>query len=126
MSEDTCKKSVRFVLPLVCTIVIHSIFVVQLLLALPRKGLILPAFAIPFLPQTFLMYFLPPKFSWYDKGFDWVGLVGQIIVAMPASFLYGVIIAYLIRRWQELYRKRIKNLFKNNDGSLRQGCKKYD
>jgi len=80
MSEDTCKKSVRFVLPLVCTIVIHSIFVVQLLLALPQKGLILPAFAIPFLPQTFLMYFLPPKFSWYDKGFEpgqqnsWVNL----------------------------------------------------
>ncbi|HWD20658.1 MAG TPA: hypothetical protein VHB20_15425 [Verrucomicrobiae bacterium] len=87
-------------------VLVHLLFVVQLLMALPDHGLILQAFAAVFMPHAILMYFLPPRFDFLKEGIDWWRLVGKMIDAAPASLFYGFLLQQITDRALKVWRKR--------------------
>jgi hypothetical protein len=82
---------------IICGLLVHLFFVSQLIVATNRHGLILPEFGVIFFPPALLMSCLPPMDPWGESGLNLLRLTGKIIDALPASFLYGIIIMLLLK-----------------------------
>jgi hypothetical protein len=98
------KRPFRIVaLAILWTCIVHALFVTRVLIAVPEGGLMPRSWfdLIVFFPQNTLMYCLPPKYPLDEKGIHPWELVGKLLDALPASVLYGVIIALI---WNLLYR----------------------
>jgi hypothetical protein len=106
MTQGTCQKRFRYWLAICAAIVVHLVFVLQLLAALPKHGLVLHALGVFFLPHMMLMYCLPPRFDWSSQGIDWWGIVGKIIDAAPASLFYGFVVQLLVGQLRKVWKKR--------------------
>jgi hypothetical protein len=106
MTQGPCQTRFRLWLATCAAIVIHLVFVLQLLAALPEHGLVLHAFGVFFLPHMILMYYLPPRFDWLSQGTDWWGVVGKIIDAVPASILYGFVVQVVVEQLTKVWKKR--------------------
>ena len=85
---------------------IHIVFSLQAFDAAPKGGM---AHSVPFLllfkPHYILIFFLPPNYPIDLTGgivtVDWFRFVGKLVVAYPASLLYGCILSagwWFIRR----------------------------
>ena len=75
---------------------VHLVFIGQLLIAMERKGLVLPEFGVIFFPHALLMYCLPPGFTFSGGPTNVLRLIGKVIDAAPASLLYGLILQFLL------------------------------
>jgi hypothetical protein len=82
------------------SVVIHSVFCIQALSVAHQAGLVradTAFFPILFFPHTLLMYFLPPSYPFSEQGgvlhIDWWSFAGKLVVAYPASFAYGLVVA---------------------------------
>jgi hypothetical protein len=96
-SQQKEGKCSSFACTLLLASVVHVLFIAQLLIALPRKSLVLDQCYAAFLPHLVLMYCLPPSFDFYDGNNSPMRLVGKIIDAAPASLLYGFVLYCAIR-----------------------------
>ncbi len=67
---------------------VHFVFCAQLLIAVPRYGLVLPEFGIVFFPHTLLLYFIGP-YPFHDQSIDWTFVVVNMLVTLPMSLIYG-------------------------------------
>src|SRR5690242_9072395 len=83
------RKPRRLVRVLTLTLIVHLIFIGQLIVAMDQKGLVLPEFGFLFFPHTLLMYFLPPGFDFANDQISYLRLIGKILDAAPASLAYG-------------------------------------
>lgn len=106
MHTDTAKTLGRFDLAIFFSVLIHCLFIMQMISALPGHGLIRGEFAVFFLPHTMLMYFFPPKVDW--NNFHWWAVIGKIAVALPASILYGIIVQLLVNKIEVRLRRLLK------------------
>ncbi|MGH7954298.1 MAG: hypothetical protein ACREFE_20575 [Limisphaerales bacterium] len=82
---------------LVLAAVIHALFCIQVFMALPG-GMALTGFGLLlFYPHYMLMFFLPPAYPIHDNGIvDYGELWGKLVVAFPASLVYGIIIVAIL------------------------------
>jgi hypothetical protein len=85
--------------------IIHIVFISQMLVAVQDKGLILPKYFGVFFPHVMLMYCLPPEMPFSDKGVNYWGVAGKIIDAVPASLLYGAVIALVFVALKQIRKK---------------------
>jgi hypothetical protein len=100
-SDSMTRKKKFWLTAFFASIVFHCVFCIQALSVAHQGGLVradTAFFPIFFFPHTLLMYFLPPSdpFSSYQDGslhIDWWSFVGKLVVAYPASFAYGVVVA---------------------------------
>lgn len=84
------------------TCVVHAFFVTQVLFALRLGGLVDSEWAMAvFFPHFILVASLPPKYPLDEKVIHIWKLVAKLLDALPASVLYGVIIAVI---WNSIYR----------------------
>jgi len=84
------------------TCVVHTLFAIQMLYALNFGGLVASEWALAvFFPQLSLDATLPPEYPLDDKVIHTWKLIGKLLDALPASVLYGVIIALI---WNSFYR----------------------
>jgi hypothetical protein len=82
------------------SIAVHSGFCLQALSVAAEGGMARsPGFLFLFGPHFMLMFFLPPPdpFSWSGGAVsvDWLRFAGKLLVAYPASLLYGCIVSAL-------------------------------
>lgn len=82
---------------LLCSGVIHLVFIGQMLVAIIHRDLICDAFTYPFFPHAALMYWLPPGDPRLENGISWWRLIAKIIDAFPASLFYGLVIAVVFQ-----------------------------
>ena len=82
------------------SIVVHCVFCIQAMTVATKGGMVradTAFFPILFLPHTLLIYFLPPSYPFSYEGailhIDWWSFIGKLVVAYPASFAYGAIVA---------------------------------
>jgi hypothetical protein len=106
MTQGSYHTRFRFWLATCAAVVVHLVFVLQLLAALPKHGLVLHAFGVFFFPHMMLMYCLPPAFDWSSQGTDWWGIVGKIIDAAPASLLYGFAVQAFVGQLRKVWKKK--------------------
>jgi hypothetical protein len=106
MTQTTRQAPFRFWLTICAAVVVHFVFVLQLLIALPEQGLVLHQLGVFFLPHMMLMYCLPPRCDWSSQGTDWWGVVGKIIDAVPASLLYGFVVQASVGQLRKVWKNR--------------------
>ena len=106
MTQGSYHTRFRFWLATCAAVVVHLVFVLQLLAALPKHGLVLHAIGVFFFPHMMLMYCLPPAFDWSSQGTDWWGIVGKIIDAAPASLLYGFAVQAFVGQLRKVWKKK--------------------
>jgi hypothetical protein len=99
------EKLAWFMRSMLVALVVHLIFIGQLIIAMDKKGLLLPEFGVIFFPHAVLMYCLPPAFDFSATSIDYVRLVGKIIDAIPASLLYGVVLSLMVEAFLRLFRR---------------------
>jgi hypothetical protein len=87
------------------TLIIHLIFIYQMLNAIPEKGLIDTNYEVVFFPQTILMYCLPPEMPDFNNPINRWQIAGKIIDAVPASLLYGAAIALVFVALKRICKK---------------------
>jgi hypothetical protein len=90
---------------LVLALIIHAIFIRQMLVAIPEGGLISDNYFVVFYPHVLFMYCLPPEDPLSDKGVNYWGVVGKIIDAFPASLLYGVALTFVFIALKRICKK---------------------
>jgi hypothetical protein len=89
-------------------LMVHLVFVCQLLIATTRHGLILHSVGMVFLPQAILMYSLPPTDPWGPDGLNLFRLIGKIFDALPASLIYGLILVLIGKIFGRLLNDKSK------------------
>ena len=87
----------RWLIAIVVSVIVHAVFCIQAVSVARQGGLVSNVpFGFAFLPQEFLMFFLPPawplhfnadRWSW---DVNWWGVAGKLAVAYPASLGYGL------------------------------------
>src|SRR4051794_39587536 len=90
-------------------IIVHLVFCLQLFLAAPKHGLMLPTFAWFLVLHLMTMYYFG-RFPMDNGVMDWPAMLWDIVVSIPASVLYALIITgvflflrlILVRIWQRL------------------------
>ena len=84
------------------TCVVHAFFVAEVLFALRLGGFVDSDWAMAvFFPHFILVASLPPKYPLDEKVIHVWKLIAKLLDALPASLLYGIIIALV---WNSLYR----------------------
>ena len=91
-------------------LVIHAIFALHVLVSLPRQGMasneLLYLF---FYPHYVFMYFLPPAYPIYFTGerttINWVEAIGKILIVLPVSAPYGLLIWPLVSSLRSKYQR---------------------
>jgi len=77
--------------------VIHTLFCIQVFMALPGGMAMTGASLLLFAPHYLLMFFLPPAYPIHGDGVvDYAQLWGKLAVALPASIAYGAIIVAVL------------------------------
>jgi hypothetical protein len=95
MSEKR-KGGRRFIeLLLFWSVIVHALFVWQMVIALSEKTLFAPEFLKVFILHALLIYFLPPAYPILPDGINYWGVIWKAFDAIPASLLYGAIIAFV-------------------------------
>jgi hypothetical protein len=88
------------------SLAVHAGFCLQAFSAAAEGGMVRsPLFMFLFSPHCMLMFFLPPAYPIDLSGgvvsVDWLLFVGKLLIAYPASLLYGCAVSalwFLIRR----------------------------
>jgi hypothetical protein len=80
---------------LLASLGIHSLFCAQAITVAAQGGMVRDAFLmVLFFPHVMLMFFLPPSDPISYNGVlvqvDWLRFAGKLVVAYPASLLYGL------------------------------------
>ena len=93
---------------LISSLLIHSVFSLQALSVAEQGGMIRNTFfMLLFYPQVSLMYFLPPTdpigYSGGAVVVDWLRFAGKLVVAYPASLLYGLAVGAV---WYFLFGRK--------------------
>ena|ERR1700722_2114348 len=86
-------------------LIIHLIFILQMLSAIPEKGLVDTNYEVVFFPHAILMYCLPPEMPDFNGPINHWQIAEKIIDAFPASLLYGAAIAFVFIALKRIHKK---------------------
>jgi hypothetical protein len=88
------------------SLLVHLVFCLQALSVAPEGGMARGPFLFLFAPHYLIMFFSPPPdpFDWTNGAVSvgWYRFAGKLLVAYPASFLYGLAVTTL---WSFFSRK---------------------
>jgi hypothetical protein len=93
---------------LLASLVVHTLFCIQAYSAASQGGMVLNIFcSFLFYPHVILVFFLPPEYPFNLSGgtvvIDWLRFAGKLVVAYPASLLYGWLVSAI---WHSLRRRK--------------------
>jgi hypothetical protein len=96
---------------LISILVIHTVFAVHVLVSLPRQAMASNEFLFLFFyPQYLFMWFLPPAYPIHFGGehttINWIEAIGKILLVLPVSAPYGLLIWPLISSVRSTYQRR--------------------
>jgi hypothetical protein len=103
--------SKRVFITLIAAATIHAVFSIQAIVTARHGGMIHDeAMMFVFYPHVMLMFLLPPAYpiNFGSGGIievDWLRFTGKLAVAIPASLLYGIVVASV---WM-LFIKKMPN-----------------
>src|SRR5262245_17030337 len=98
---------------LISILVMHAIFAVHVLVSLPRQAMASNEFLFLFFyPHYQFMWFLPPAYPIHFSGerttIDWIWAIGKILIVLPVSAPYGLLIWPLVSSLRAKFKRKQK------------------
>lgn len=91
---------------LILAAAIHTLFCIQVFMALPGGMCIYALGELLFFPHYILMFFFPPEYPIHDNGVvDYGEVWGKLAVAFPASLAYGIVIVAGLALFKQILRR---------------------
>jgi hypothetical protein len=106
----------RFIILLALwSVIIHLLFIWQMSMAVPLRGLILHQYRTLFRLHAYFIYFLPPDYPITAHSINYRGVVWKAVDAFPASLIYGAAIALVLDQLLAKLPQHQKRQHENRD-----------